>query len=503
MTPSDQRPHMTLTQQLVQNWIGLAGVVVVGASFFAFALLMAIDLSRQFQNPYLGILTYLVAPFFLVLGLMLMGAGVLVERIRRRRHAPEEVPKYPRLDFNSPRQRKAFGLAAGATGVFLLATAFGSYGSYHFSESVRFCGATCHSVMAPEYTAYENSPHARVACVQCHIGPGASWFVKSKLSGTYQVYATLFDKYPRPIPTPIKNLRPAQETCEQCHWPESFYGNAERVKYHYLPDSSNTPWTIRLLMKVGGGNPARGPVGGIHWHMNINYAVDYIATDSARQDIPWVRIRDKQNGQITVYRAPTDSATDSLIAASTPRVMDCIDCHNRPTHIYNTPSQAVNLSLATGRISPRLPWIKKNAVDVLAATYETKSGALDSIATILGRDYETTRDTALVRQAIAEVQHIYRTNFFPNMKVDWRAYPDNIGHEFFPGCFRCHDGQHKSADGRVIPDDCTTCHIIMGQGSREQSRLLSPQGLPFKHPVDIGGMWKEAPCTTCHSGTLP
>jgi NapC/NirT cytochrome c family, N-terminal region len=493
---------MTLTQRLVQNWISLTGVVVVGASFFAFALLMAIDLSRGFDNPYLGIFTYLVAPFFLVLGLVLMGLGLLIERLRQRRHAPDEVPKYPRLDFNSPRQRKAFGLAAGATGVFLLATAFGSYGSYHFSESVSFCGTTCHRVMAPEYTAYQNSPHAKVACVQCHIGPGASWFVKSKLSGTYQVYAVMFDKYPRPIPTPVKNLRPAQETCEQCHWPESFYGNAERVNYHYLPDSTNTPWTIRLLMKVGGGNPSRGPVGGIHWHMNINNTVEYVATDSARQVIPWVRITDPQ-GRITVYRTETDSATDSLIAATAPRRMDCIDCHNRPTHIYNPPSRAVNLSLATGRLSPTLPWIKKNAVEVLAADYDTKRQALDSIATILGRDYEGTRDTTLVRQAIAEVQNIYSNNFFPSMKVNWQAYPDNIGHEIFPGCFRCHDGQHKSADGRVIPNDCTTCHIIMGQGSREQSRMLSPTGLAFKHPVDIGEMWKVAPCTTCHTGTLP
>ena len=276
------------------------------------------------------------------------------------------------------------------------------------------------------------------------------------------------------------------------------------MNYHYLPDSTNTPWTIRLLMKVGGGNPARGPVGGIHWHMNINNVVEYIATDSARQVIPWVRITDPQ-GRVTVYRSETDSAADSLIAHTTPRRMDCIDCHNRPNHIYKPPSRAVNLSLATGRISTKLPWIKKNAVEVLAAPYDTKRQALDSIATILGRDYEAegSRDTTLVRQAVAEVQQIYSDNFFPSMKVDWRAYPDNIGHEFFPGCFRCHDGQHKSADGRVIPNDCTTCHIIMAQGSGTQAHMISPQGLGFKHPVDIGGMWRQAPCTTCHTGTLP
>ena len=502
MTSSDTRPRPTLAQSLVQNWIGFAGLVLVAASFFAAALLMAIDLSRGFNNPYVGIFTYLVAPAFLVLGLLMMAIGLFIERMRRHRHAPEEVPKYPRLDFNSPRHRKVVAFGSGATVVFLLATAFGSYGSYHFSESVTFCGTTCHTLMSPEYTAYRNSPHARVACVQCHIGPGASWFVKSKLSGTYQVYATVFGKYPRPIPTPIKNLRPAQETCEQCHWPESFYGNAERVNYHYLPDSTNSPWTIRLMMKVGGGNPSRGPVGGIHWHMNISNAVEYIASDTARQVIPWVRIKDPQ-GRVTVYRAEGDATVDSLVASTTPRRMDCIDCHNRPSHIYNPPSRAVNLSLATGRLSATLPWIKKNAVEVLTAAYETPREGLDSIATILGRFYEGHRDTALVRRTIAEVQHIYGNNFFPDMKADWRAYPDNIGHTVNPGCFRCHDGNHRSADGKVISTGCTTCHTILSQGPREASRMIGPEGLEFRHPEDIGDMWKQTPCTTCHTGALP
>jgi len=502
MTAPQTRPHASLTQTLIQNWISFAGLVMVAASFFAFALLMAIDLSSGFSNPYVGIFTYLVAPAFLILGLAMMVGGLIVERLRRHRRAPETVPKFPRLDLNSPRHRKVLAFGSGATAVFLLATAFGSYGSYHFSESVTFCGTTCHTLMSPEFTAYQNSPHAKVPCVECHIGPGASWFVKSKLSGTYQVYATTFGKYPKPIPTPVKNLRPAQETCEQCHWPESFYGNAERVNYHYLPDSINTPWTIRLLMKVGGGNPSRGPVGGIHWHMNISNTVEYIASDSARQVIPWVRSKDPQ-GRVTVYRAEGDTTVDSLVAHTTPRRMDCIDCHNRPSHIYNPPARSVNLSLATGRLSAKLPWIKKNAVEVLAADYQTQREGLDSIATVLGRDYDGQRDTTAVRQAIAEVQHIYSTNFFPEMKADWRAHQDNIGHTVNQGCFRCHDGIHKSTDGKVISNACTTCHIIMSQGTRQESRLISPEGLEFKHPVDIGDMWKQTPCTTCHTGTLP
>jgi hypothetical protein len=502
MTQPDSSPSPPRSSPLIQNWMSLAGMVVVAASLFAVVFLMAIDLTRGFGNPYLGILTYLVAPGFLIAGLMLVAVGMIVERANRRKRAPGEVARYPRIDFNVPRQRKAVVLTAVVAVGFLLVTAFGSYGTYHFTESVTFCGKTCHTVMTPEYTAFHNSPHARVACVQCHIGPGASWFVKSKLSGTYQVYATLFDKYPKPIPTPVANLRPAQETCEQCHWPQAFYGNAERVNYHYLPDSANSSWTIRLLMKVGGGDPARGPVGGIHWHMNISSTVEYVATDSARQVIPWVRITD-EHGNSTVYRSSTDSATDALIASTPPRRMDCIDCHNRPSHIYNSPSRAVNLELSTGRLSTALPWIKQRAVEVLAAEYDSTSQALDSIETTLAAEYGDQPDTALVRQAIAEVQTIYRNNFFPEMKTDWRAHPDNIGHSIFPGCFRCHDGKHASPDGTLISHACTTCHIIIGQGSTPQSRTISPDGLEFQHPVDIGGMWKQVPCGACHTGGNP
>jgi len=502
VTPPTEKPAPPRSPLLIENWISLPGIVLAASSFFAVAFLVAIDFTRGFGNPYLGILTYLVAPAFLVTGLALIVGGVVVERRRRRREAPGEVPKHPRIDFNVPRQRRAFLVTSVLAVVFFLVTAFGSYQTYHFTESVDFCGKTCHTVMQPEFTAYRNSPHARVACVQCHIGPGASWFVKSKLSGTYQVYATLFAKYPQPIPTPIKNLRPAQQTCEQCHWPQAFYGNAERVNYHYLPDSANSPRTIRLLMKVGGGDPSRGPVGGIHWHMNIADQVEYIAADSARQVIPWVRITDR-NGNATVYRADNDTLVDALADSVPPRRMDCIDCHNRPSHIYYPPSQAVNLAMSTGRISTTLPFIKQHAVEVLTAPYDSTALGIDSIAAHLTTAYRDWSDTAAVHQAIAAVQGIYRNNFFPEMKVDWRVYPNNIGHTVFPGCYRCHDGKHRSADGRVITHECTACHIIIGQGGAAESRLIGPEGLDFQHPVDIGQMWRAVPCTACHTGATP
>ncbi len=373
---------------LLRNWLSTAGIILAASSFFAAVCLIAIDSFLGFSNPYLGILTYLIAPAFLVAGLLLVAIGAIKERRRRRRLAPGEVPRFPRLDLNLPRQRRVFIGASVATFVFLMLTALGSYRTYEFTESVAFCGTTCHTIMKPEYTAYQESPHARVACVQCHIGPGASWFVRSKLSGAYQVYATIADRYPRPIPSPIKNLRPAQQTCEQCHWPRKFYGAAERVIPHYLPDEHNSPWTIRMLLHIGGGDPAFGPAGGIHWHMNIANRIEYVATDSQRQDIPWVRLTDAR-GRVTVYQSTVSPLTAAQLAAARPRAMDCIDCHNRPTHIYNAPATSVNLAISTGRIDSTLPFIKRQAVRALTGQYATTPDALRGIAASLAAFYDS------------------------------------------------------------------------------------------------------------------
>ena len=237
--------------------------------------------------------------------------------------------------------------------------------------------------MQPELVTYEHGPHARVACVECHIGPGATWFVKSKLSGTYQLYAVAFNKYPRPVPTPIKNLRPAQETCEQCHWPKKFVGNLDKTFNYFLGDETNTPFSVRLIVKVGGGDPTHGPVGGIHWHMSVGNKVQYVATDEARQVIPWVRSVDAQ-GVVTEYkvRSFTNDVNEMNI-----RTMDCIDCHNRPAHIYQTPDDAVDLAMSLGKIDRSLPWVKTNAVGVLTRNYADEAQAMEGIATALAQSY--------------------------------------------------------------------------------------------------------------------
>ncbi len=476
----------------LRNWLSFAGLTIALGSLFSFLLLFVLDSVAHFANPYIGILTYLVAPGFLFTGLAFVLVGFLWQRHRLKAAAHLRPLQ---IDLSRPRDRRILAVFIAGSVVFLLVSALGSYKSYQFTESIEFCGQACHTVMKPELTTYLNGPHARVACAECHIGPGATWFVRSKLSGTYQVYATMFNKFPRPIPTPVKNLRPAQETCEQCHWPKEFVGNLDRTYHYYLGDRTNSPYAVRLLLKVGGGDPTHGPVGGIHWHMSIADRVEYIATDQGRQKIPWVRLIDSR-GVVTVFREKTFTNDISRYEI---RTMDCIDCHNRPAHRYMSPSDAVDLALWLGGIDRTLPWIKTNAVFALSRPYGSSEEAREGIATLLASRYV---DSPGLERTITAVQKIYSDNFFPEMKANWSVYPDNIGHRDWPGCFRCHDGQHVTEDGkrRIKADDCNACHTILAQGSGAELEQLNGAGEKFKHPEDLYG--PGFLCTDCHAGGL-
>lgn len=476
---------------LFRNWTSWIGLLVVAGSIFSFLLLVIVDAAAHISNPYVGILTFLVAPMFTIAGLFLTVLGAWL----RRRHVIKAAGPLPplKIDVTRPRDRRLLALFAAGGAMFLFISAVGSYQSYQFTESVQFCGQACHGVMKPELVTYLHSPHARVACAECHIGKGAAWYVRSKISGTYQVYATMAGKYPRPIPTPVKNLRPAEETCEECHWPKNFVGNVERVYHHYLDDETNTAYTVRLLIRVGGGDPTRGRVGGIHWHMNVNNKVEYLPGDDSRQSIPWVRLTDDQ-GVVTEFRVP--NFTNAVDEASV-RKMDCMDCHNRPAHRYETPDDAVSLAMYLGRIDISLPHVKTNAMFALTRPYTNDVQALDGIATYLYGHYG---NDERVRPTIAAVQSIYTNNFFPEMKASWQSYPENIGHMNWPGCFRCHDGRHKASDGKrlIKANDCNACHSILAQGNGAELDQLTPNGQKFKHPGDP----VDGACNDCHNGGL-
>ncbi len=486
-------------RMLLRNPVSLAGVALAIVSLANIFLFVLIDMIANRPSPYIGILAYMVSPAFLAFGLVLMVAGVLLER--RKKIVSTEF--YPRIDLNDKAQRSAVISFMTFLVVFVTVSAAGSYKAYEYTDSVQFCGQLCHTVMNPEFTAYRLSPHARVACVDCHVGSGATWYVKSKLSGARQVFAATFNTYPRPIPTPVHNLRPAQDTCEQCHWPKKFYGGQLKVFTHYANDEKNTVRQIRMIIKTGGGDPATGAPEGIHWHMNIGNKIDYVAADEQRQIIPYIRVEDLQ-GRVTEYYAKDSKLTRDQIAKAPRRHMDCVDCHNRPTHIYVSPDQSVDQSLLARRLDVSLPFIKQQAVTVLTGTYTTTDEAMHGIASGLQGFYESkypeiakTKELE-IRNAVTEVQEIFRRTTFPEMKLNWQTHPNNLGHYYYSGCFRCHDGQHVSADGRVVSRDCNQCHTVLSQ-TEGVTNVAVAAAPTFQHPVDLGDL-TQVNCADCHTG---
>ncbi len=482
----------------LNNWTSLVGVIMASLGFIVGIVSLAADFLNPNTNAYSGILTYMVVPAVLICGLLLIAIGYFRERGQRVTDGAEH--RFPVIDLNVKSHYVAFVVSVIVVFLFILLSGVGSFSAYKFTESVSFCGTICHTPMKPEYTAYRDSPHSHVRCVDCHIGPGAQWFVKAKLSGLHQVYAVIANDFHRPIATPIHNLRPASETCYECHWPAKFFGELEQTRTYFAADKANTPYTISYLLNVGGGDPTHGPARGIHYHMAVSQHIEYIAKDSKRQVIPWIRSTDAA-GHVTIYKtAEKDAAiTDDQIASAEKRKMDCMDCHNRPAHQFASPDRALNLAMMEGRINPSIEFIKKNAARALLGTYASEPAALDEIGKQLHAAYPQGGDT--IEAAIKEVKAIYSRDFFPEMKADWRAYPDNIGHQISTGCFRCHDGKHASDKGEVISHDCKSCHIITSQGPGSKPTTYVRTGLDFIHPVqDDDGSWKTGNCSECHTG---
>lgn len=493
------------------NWLSIIGGYIASVSLLLIILFLIISIFFEFAtNPYLGIVQFLILPAIMIFGLLLIPIGVFIKRRRVRRGIGTDRRRWPRIDFNTRSHRNAAAIIGFGSVLVVFVSAVGSYQTFHYSESVEFCGETCHEVMKPEYVAYKNSPHARVACAACHIGEGADWFVKSKLSGAYQVYAVLADVYPRPIPTPIENLRPAQETCEKCHWPEKFFGAQQKRFNHFMYDEESTAWPIDMLIKTGGGDPSTGQAHGIHWHMNIGFHTEYIARDHERQDIPWVRVVERATGRETIYQNEDDPLSPEEVAAAAPRKMDCMDCHNRPSHIYNSPDHFIDMGLLTGRIDQSLPDIKAVSVAAVEKIYETEDEALRSIATEISNYYEVNypdifeQKKPVIDRSVRSAQEAFSQNIFPEMKVRWTEYPSNLGHFTSPGCMRCHNSSLVSESGQQITTDCNTCHTILSQGSGERAQMAtSSEGLEFEHPEDIDEAWREIGCFECHSGVQP
>jgi hypothetical protein len=491
----------------VQNWLSVIGAAL--ALFSGIVTLVLAIFSYFFapDNPYLGLFIFLIIPTFIIIGLLMIPLGMYIKIRQDKKRTIKESPGWwPELNLNNKRHRNATFIFLSATLIFVIASAMGSYQAYHYSESVNFCGKLCHRVMEPEYVAYQHSSHARVACVECHVGAGASWYVKSKLSGLYQVYAVLTNRFPRPIPTPVRNLRPARETCEKCHWPQKFYAQKLIVQRHFIADSVNSQWDIAMEMKIGPVMTGLGLREGIHWHINPDVKIEYIANTESRESIPWVKYTNLKTGEVQIFNDEENTLDKKGMDTLPMRTMDCMDCHNRPSHKYQPPARFIDNALLIGDIPSELPYVKFVTMRFLKDPFTDRDTALtylrDSInyyyKTNLPEVYKTKK--SLIDKTIAGVTTAFNNNVFPNMRVTWEAYPDHIGHLESNGCFRCHSGTHKTSKGKVISKDCNLCHSIVAQGKPSEWQLGTIQDkLEFRHPKDIGDVWKTSFCSECHS----
>jgi len=484
------------------NVITYIGVVIAFFVCIAELFLFVIEFFSDGSNVYFGIVTYIFLPVFFILGLILIPIGALWKRHCVLKGLSLAKPKSIFIDPSIPTHRNAIFIFIIGTTIFLIMTAVGSYKAFHYTESVNFCGLTCHHVMKPEHTAYLNSAHARVKCVECHIGEGADWYVRAKLSGVRQVYHAIKGDYSRPIATPVHNLRPAKETCERCHWTDKFYSSFEINKTYFPTDESeHSKWLLRMLVNVGSSKNTQE---GIHNHMYLDNDIYFAAEDERLQNITWVKNIDK-DGKETVYISSDSKWKEEAPPENMMHKMDCMDCHNRPTHNFNPPNELINKALASGEIAPELALIKPKAMELMSKEYKTEEEAINTIRQSLdkylrkklGDRYALQKDK--VTKAIEKVVALYQVNMFPEMKARWDAFPDNIGHLVSSGCFRCHDGDHESSSGQVITKDCTVCHSIIEQGS-PNALETDTKGLPFVHPFEDDGLWQDMSCTDCHTG---
>jgi hypothetical protein len=433
----------------------MLGVALVTTAGFSWLFALPIQLRGHTNNPYIGIVVFILIPVILVLGLVLIALGIYLAR-RRIERVEEGLPAADRRTAI----RKLAIFFAVTTAINIVIGTQGTYRAVQHMETVQFCGQSCH-VMKPEFTAHQNSPHSSVECVDCHVAPGAAGWLESKKAGTRQLMDVVFNRVRYPIESAMesKRLIPSRDTCEQCHWPQKFDAVRLRVIFQFKDDAANRQTQTVLMMLTGGGD-----LGGIHGkHLSPGVEIRYAAADAKRQTIPWVEYRNRNTGESRTFLA--DGSTSQSVGSLPRYQMQCVDCHNRPTHTFELPERAVDEAMGLGRISPTLPFIKKKAVELLKAGYSSNEEASRIIPAALTHFYEesdpanASQPSKEIADAGAEIAAIYNRNVFPDVNVTWGTYPNNLGHTDFPGCFRCHDGSHSTADkNTTITQECNSCH---------------------------------------------
>jgi len=470
------KKYLNLIHGISINWYGRLGVILVTSSFASLIILELARLMGIVTSSYAGLVTYLLFPALFVIGLILIPIGWIKLKKQSGKTFRELLNKRfdqkdLSADISGSKLFRYVGIFSIVNIVFLV---FFSSQMLGFMDTSKFCGTACHSVMSPEWITYQKSPHSRVACVQCHVGEGAGALIDSKLNGIWQMVSVTFDLFETPIPTPVHQLRPARETCEKCHWPAKFYGSKLKTIAHYDLDETNTLKYTTLNLKIDAGHGEKRT--GIHWHIASENEVRYVSVDDKRQDIIWVEALQPDG---SYHRYDNKILTGISTTTTEARAMDCVDCHNRATHIYENPENAIDKRIYSGLINTSLPYVKREGLKAISGGYQDKDSGLEGIKNHINgfyqRDYpELARSkSVLIDSAITALQEIYARNIHPEMNITWGSYASHIGHTGNTGCFRCHNKNMVDETGNTITDDCTLCHSILSDKQKTPFQYLN------------------------------
>lgn len=502
---------------LANNPISLLGVLLATTAGVAWMFTLPAHFSEQEPHPYLALLVVIGLPALLAIGLLLIPLGSLRRRRKERRKGTYPTD-FPPLDWRNADFRRLTGFILAATAINVIIGGHLTFAAVEYMDSNTFCGRQCH-VMTPEFTAFRHAPHARIKCVDCHIGAGAGSLLEAKLNGLNQLAGVILNRYPRPVPSPVHNLAQGHITCGKCHSRRD-YGVKRKVWIHFAEDEANSATRTELNIRIGGGDDPAGAHGA---HLSEGVTIEYLS-DPERATIPWLRVTDG-SGRETVYT--TSDWSEEQAGDLLSRTMDCTDCHNRPAHTMEVPGKALDQALAARRIDPSLPWIKKKGLELLTADYENSSAAARRIPAALRAFYQSEHASLAATQGEAieraadELVALYERNVFPEYSVTWGTHPNHLGHRDYPGCFRCHDGRHGAEDGRVLDQTCVACHDTIAVEEPISAPealapiLLSktsalPKEIPFEtrlgpvvydHSLHL--MMAGGDCLTCHNKLFP
>jgi nitrate/TMAO reductase-like tetraheme cytochrome c subunit len=463
--------HMGLSTETESWWaqlkasfttpLGALGVCITTIFFVLSTLGLIAHAAGMVKNAYALIITIVLFPVGMIFGLLLIPLAVYMGR--RKMFAGSLTKQGFTIDLGNDLHRKILLLILVLTVVNISLFATVAYHGYEFMDTPAFCGTVCHTVMAPEYAAHKHSPHANVACVDCHIGPGIGGFIKAKFSGLRQLKDMLSGSYRRPVPTPVEGLPAASVTCEKCHFPEKFFGNVKKSFISFSNERQENPEKQDILLYLGGRDPVKDVLKGIHWHAGHDIRIDYQPLKENRTKIAAVKLT-AADGTVKVFT----KGGKAKYAPLSWRRMDCVDCHSRPAHVFEDLMERVDFGLAGKKIHPEIPGIRQDSLTVLQKPYASRNEAAGLIVEDLkklqekrnGADFVTGNDKAITDSGVF-LKKQYLDNIWPEMKITWGTYKNHIGHRYEKngyGCFRCHDDEHATESGETISQDCGFCH---------------------------------------------